>query len=51
LRELAVAEYGRFTECAYSNLRENLASSGERLDEDGFFIGDRVWNGVEIFER
>ncbi len=51
MRELSVAEYGRFTECAYANLSENLAGCGERLDEDGFFIRDRVWNGVEIFER
>jgi hypothetical protein len=31
-------------------LSENLASSCERLDEDGFLIGDRAWYGVEIFE-
>src|ERR1700722_17315403 len=51
LGELAVTQHGCALKCTDSNLSENLTGSGERFDEDGFFIRNCVWDRVEIFER
>ena len=48
LRQLPVAQDGGGAELLYVDLIEDLAGGGQRLDEDGLFVGDGIGDFVKI---